>query len=105
MKKKLKVYIAGPITGQPQKNRPAFRRAEKKLLDGGYEPVNPHSLGERADWSWADYMRACLRLLVECDGILRLPGWQGSRGAQLEAHVAQQLGLIEITAQRLERKE
>lgn len=42
-------------------------------------------------WDW--YLRRDLRELVKCGRIVTLPDWEKSRGAQLEHHVAQALGM------------
>ena len=38
-------------------------------------------------------MRADIAELVKCDGVALLPGWERSRGASLEAHIAHSLGM------------
>lgn len=37
-------------------------------------------------------MRRAVALLVQCDAIHMLPGWETSHGARLELSIAQQLG-------------
>lgn len=102
-----KLYIAGPMTGYEQWNFPEFFRVEKALLELGYEVVNPaHNDGpdlesalksagsaEKPNYTWNYYMRRDLPHVMECDGLLVLDGWQKSKGAQLEVHVAKALGL------------
>jgi hypothetical protein len=102
-----KVYIAGPMTGIADWNFLAFFEAEEKLLSLGFEVVNPaHNDGktveealenagspERPNYTWAYYMRRDLPHVMDVDMICLLPGWQSSRGAQLEVHVAKALGL------------
>lgn len=88
-----RVYLAGPITGHDLNERVAYFATEKKQLEAqGYEVVNPlevHPLGI----PWEDALRADLRELVTCDAIYLTPGWEKSRGVQLELHVALALGL------------
>ncbi len=43
--------------------------------------------------TWSDCMRIDLKALMDCDGILVLPDWQGSRGAKLEIKIACELGM------------
>lgn len=92
------IYIAGPMTGYPQHNYPAFEAAAGDLRALGFRVVSPHELhdddmGRPFDW----YLRRDLKALVECDAIALLPGWQDSRGASLEHHVAVALGLQVFT--------
>ena len=90
----MKLYIAGPMTGLPEFNYPAFFDAAHRLEAVGVEPINPARIdGREGCSSWLDYMRASLRDVAECDGIAVLPGWQDSRGAALEVHIARSLDL------------
>ncbi len=94
----MKVYISGPMTGIENYNFPAFNRAAAILAMHGYDVENPADKGVIDGWEWADYLRYDLRVLTLCDAIYRLPGWENSRGATLEVHVAVALGLTVIDA-------
>lgn len=85
----MKLYIAGPMTGLPKYNYPAFHAAEAQLKAAGYETLNPATNGEQD--SWDGYMRAAIAQVVQADGIAYLPGAYGSRGARLELHLAEEL--------------
>ena len=37
----MKTYIAGPMTGLPEFNRPAFNAAAKEIAASGHVPLNP----------------------------------------------------------------
>lgn len=80
----MKIYISGPMTGQPDFNRPAFNAKAAELRALGHEVVNPAELPEIPGWEWVDYLKRDIPLLLECEGIYQLPGWVGSKGAQLE---------------------
>lgn len=86
------VYVAGQITGMPEKNRPAFDRAAALLRKSGYQPVIPHDICPSAA-SWEDAMKADIPVLCTCDAIALLPGHEKSRGARLEYALARELGL------------
>lgn len=97
----MKIYICGPITGHTDLNRPAFESAEKLLRDLGHDPVNPHKLcfeivdtftGSEEEL-WRECMKADVRELVTCDGLVTLPGWLESRGAKVEVWLAKSLGI------------
>lgn len=87
----MKVYISGPITGQPNKNREAFTLFENLLKESGHDPVNPHLLVGDDPLSWAAAMKIDLREMLLCDAVLLLPGWTKSEGARLEFMVAEEL--------------
>ena len=89
----MRVYVAGPMTGLPDFNRPAFAEAEARLTEAGFEVVNPANLPEPCeDPEWLDWMRACIPQLLTCDGVAFLPGWVDSRGALTEVTLADDLG-------------
>ncbi len=87
----MKVYVSGPMTGIEHFNHPAFEAACEILRLAGYEAESPHWAPELE--SWEAYMRHDLALLLGCDAIALLPGWEHSRGARLERLVAEALGL------------
>jgi hypothetical protein len=89
----MRLYVSGPMTGKPDLNKPAFAEAAGALHAAGFDVVNPAAWTGGPDYSWEDYMRVDLRLLLDCDGVAVLPGWLRSRGARLEVHVARNLGL------------
>ena len=94
----MRLYIAGPMTGLPEFNYPAFRAAEAALRADGYEVLSPveaerHNPTPGTPQTWAWYMRHCLRMVADADGIALLDGWWRSRGASLEVHVARALEL------------
>lgn len=101
-----KVYISGPITGIDFGNRFAFLYACCALELCGYEAVDPSKVQLDDEATWADYMRADLKLLLDCDFIYMLDGWEDSKGARLERELAENLGIEEIDLdQEYERAE
>lgn len=90
----MRLYIAGPMTGYPEFNYPAFFKAGKELAAVAIDSINPaRTEGRDGCKTWLGFMRASLLDLAACDGIALLPGWQDSRGAALEAHIARSLDL------------
>lgn len=87
-------YISGPMSNMPAFNVPAFHAAAALLRAQGLEVVNPAEMDESdaAPKEWADYLRRDIKQMMECDGIAMLPGWEDSRGARLESHIAHALG-------------
>lgn len=101
-----KLYIAGPMTGIPEYNFPAFAEAEFELTQAGYQVLSPHRVALPCGCvsndgtcgvkkhEWQDYLRADLIAMLEFNphGIALLPGWQDSKGAMVEARLAQGFG-------------
>lgn len=94
-------YLSGPMTGYPDFNYPAFEQAYSDLTlplmdNSGYRinVMSPHeefkndseekTASRTHDW----YMKKSLRLMLECDGIILLPGWTKSKGARMELDIA-----------------
>lgn len=74
-------------------NFPAFHAEAARLRAAGHEVVNPAEVNPDPAAVWADCMRADIRELVTCDSIALLTGWEKSRGATLEHHIATSLGM------------
>lgn len=91
-----RVYISGPITGIDFGNRFAFSCARNALELCGYEVVDPSEVKLDDEATWTDYMRADLKLLLDCDFIYMLDGWEDSKGARIERELAENLGIEEI---------
>lgn len=89
----MRIYVAGPMTGLPEYNLPTFASTAQQITDSGHEAVNPGYRGVIAGYTWQDYMREGLALLLTCEAVALLDGWEASRGAQLEAHVARALDM------------
>lgn len=88
-----RIYLSGPMTGLPDLNFPAFNEAARVLRARGFDVVNPAEINPDAGMSWEQCMRADIKALCDCDTIALLPGWEASKGAHLEVHVAHRLGL------------
>lgn len=89
-----RIYIAGPMTGLPDHNFPAFDTAARRLEKAGWEVVNPaDNFGGLVNLPRASYLRVDVALLLQCDALALLPGWEDSRGAQLEYLLARELEL------------
>ncbi len=87
-------YIAGPMTGIPGHNYPAFNALAAALRDGGYEVFNPaENFGGDTGYHRSLYFRADLPALLQSDSLILLPGWRDSVGASLEVLIADTLDL------------
>jgi hypothetical protein len=87
--KRTQLYIAGPMTGLPDFNYPAFSDAAKRLREAGFEVFSPAENGLSPAAPWNEHMRVDLAHLVShCYAVATLPDWIKSRGAGLEVGTA-----------------
>lgn len=101
----MKVYISGPIKGYPNGNREAFAARVESLTTLGFTAVNPHDVepkhagpcrGEALEGKahrYGCYLAADIAVLLVCDMITTLPGWQTSTGAKVEMMIAKAVGI------------
>lgn len=90
-----KCYVAGPMTGYPELNYPLFHSTAEKLRTMGFEVVSPAELNP-IETPYREAMVRDILALIECDHICMLDGWEKSRGASLENHIAVVLGITQI---------
>lgn len=87
------IYIAGPMTGIPKENRPAFYWMQDIISDY----VNPAAILNPArqpdGLTYAEYMRRALADLDRATAVVFLKGWEQSKGALFENLTARFLGL------------
>lgn len=86
-----RIYLSGPMSGIADNNFPAFHEWAARLRAQGYDVVSPAEIEEAGSWEMC--LRADLRELCTCDAIALMPGWENSKGANLELHVAHRLGM------------
>lgn len=90
-------YLSGPISAptpaEVERNKQVFRDSARVMRGRGLRVCNPVEICPQTGLSWGDYMRKDLSELLKCDAVALLPGWQDSKGACLERHVAEQLGM------------
>lgn len=89
----MRIYIAGPMTGRPQFNYPAFHQAAMLLRAAGHVVINPAENPAPACGSWRGYMRMSVAQVASVDCLVMLPGWSFSKGARIEYLIAKLLGL------------
>ncbi len=96
-----RVYISGPMSGIAEFNFPAFHAAAAHLRDLGHEVVSPAEVNTDTTMTWEQCLRADIKALCDCDTIAMLPGWENSKGAHLEVHVAHRLGIRVVALHKL----
>jgi hypothetical protein len=103
------LYVCGPMSGFDQLNEPAFRAAARHVTERGQLAVVPHDLKPAehegpcprshtsqvtGDHGVACYLRVDLaHILLYCDGLYVLRGWETSVGARVEVQVAAACGI------------
>lgn len=106
------LYVAGPMSGLPQFNYPAFDAAAAVLRDSGYTVISPAEMDSpqvraaslasttgsfadlaETDETWGDFLSRDVKLVADrVDGVVLLDNWHRSRGARLEAFVCLNVG-------------
>lgn len=101
----MKVYLAGPMRGIKDFNRPLFKRAERLLTKQGYTVFNPAAKGierrlakapdlqESLDFRRKVFALDCAWICRHADAVALLPGWRKSFGAKAERALAKAVGL------------
>lgn len=87
-------YICGPITGHDEAVvRRRFADAADGLRKRGLVPVSPLDNGLPWNAPWEDHVKTSLRMMLCCDGLYVLEGWEDSRGCRLEVKLARDLAM------------
>lgn len=91
-----KIYLSGPMSGIPEFNAPAFAAYAAKYRAEGFEVVSPPELdAETDDFAYESCIKRDMRVLVDAgvQALYMLPGWQKSKGANLEKLLAELTGI------------
>lgn len=96
--KESRIYLSGPMTGLPDLNFPAFHAEAARLRGLGWEVVNPAELNADPSAGLVACMRVDIAALMTCGAIALLPGYEDSKGASLELHIARRLGYSVVNA-------
>ena len=90
----MKTYLSGQITGLPEDQAfQNFADAQTYFESLNYEVINPMLLPHNHDKRWKSYLREDIKALCDCEAIFMLSNFRNSKGARLEHHIAQELGL------------
>lgn len=113
----MRIYLAGPMSGVPEHNFPAFRSAGDELRTLGYDVVSPVEMDEAEGFDaatapdvapgsqeWNRFLARDVMVVADpaTEAVVVLPGWERSRGACLEVHVARALGKVVLAYPDLE---
>lgn len=98
------LYVAGPMSGYPDSNYPAFNEAAERLEAAGFTVVNPATAVTGTEAHYIDFIREDLRMMLDCHGVAVLDQWWESTGARNEVSVAGILKMpVRTVAEWLER--
>jgi nucleoside 2-deoxyribosyltransferase len=97
----MKVYLSGPMSGIEDFNFPAFEKEAKRLRAANIEVVSPHEVNPDTTMTWEQCLRADIKALCDCDTLVLMDGWESSKGANLELHIAHRLGMTVVQARDL----
>lgn len=92
----MRLYIAGPCTGIPDLNYPAFNAEAAYWRGLGHDVINPAENPKPPCGTWAGYMRMSVAQVAAADAVAMLPGWEKSKGARIEHRLAHELELLVI---------
>lgn len=82
-------YIAGPMRGYKDLNKPMFHLATKLLRESGFTVWSPAEHKNYLKLSFAEVITLDINMVINrCNKIALLPGWKKSLGANGEAFVA-----------------
>ena len=76
------IYVAGPMSGIKDFNRPLFNMVAAELTEQGHSVLNPATLPDGL--SQGQYMQFCLPMVAVAHELVMLPGWEQSEGAYIE---------------------
>lgn len=90
---RMTVYISGKMSGLTEEEyRKNFKDAENRLIELGYNVVNPCDLVYLQE-SYAGMLLQALYALSQCDKIYMLKNWKESNGANCEYWFAKGMGI------------
>jgi hypothetical protein len=102
----MRVYLAGPMTGFPEWNFPAFHDAALTLRLRGYRVWSPaerdiaNGFDPKSDGSGFDLagaLRDDVAAVLDSDAVVVLPGFEESAGAMVEVLTAESAGIPWMT--------
>ncbi len=82
----MKYYISGPMKGYDNSNYNYFESICQLLRNLGHKIFSPHEVDKQP--TYEDYLKVDIKILMDCNAIIMLPGWVYSKGAMLEFNLA-----------------
>lgn len=89
------LYIAGKYRGDVEANIEAAKQVAAECFKVGHDVICPHmntaKMDEVTDLPDEFWLQTTLNLLMRCDGIVMVPGWEESTGARAEKDYAERV--------------
>lgn len=95
---KVTIYLSGPMTGLPNFNAEEFSKYAAIYRGQGFDVISPAEM-DNGDYSgtYAYYLKRDIACLIDdtrpVSRMYLLPNWHKSKGAQLEKHIAEIIGI------------
>ena len=67
----------------------------------GLDVANPAEIEPTGEKTWTNCMKADIKALCDCCTVALLPGWEDSKGANIEARLAINLGMRVVEIETL----
>lgn len=91
------IYVSGKYSGDIAKNIAEARKVAIRLWEKGHAVLCPHLNTQHFEMDcnaeYDDYVNGDLEMVVRCDAMVMIPGWEDSRGAVIEKIYAESLGI------------
>lgn len=90
------VYLSGPITGMPENNYREFKLAEERINAMGFETLVPHDFFfgiDTREFKHNDYMRECIKQMMDADIVVTLKDWEQSKDCKMEVTIAREMDI------------
>jgi hypothetical protein len=88
-----RIYISGPMSDISDLNRKAFEDMASRLRGLNFLPLIPHDNGLPITATYNAHLVRDIEIMLTCDAVVVLEGWQHSKGASIEAFTADQMGI------------
>lgn len=91
------LYVAGPYRGDVAGNITSAKKVSIELWNAGHTVICPHMNSAHLELDCtledSEWLDRCTDLLMRCDGVVLVPGWDSSTGTKEEIDYARKAGI------------